>query len=368
MLFGGQLVQQQLKKLSLMTVKIMMKKVHIADFRSNEFISKVAEQLNLKPEQEERIFSAHLLDEVGHGYFKAFDFDNGITVYEIDCTLKKDLHIIFETSDVQPLFILFNREETIFRQFEDSKKNQPINHLESVMVSANLQNPGAFIIPGGQSSCFFACLIDRKAFEEKIEAFIAEMPKDLVPIFRDLNGVNSYYTKGYFSLDIAKFIEEYTTTELEGFMRHVFLEGKIYEIITHYLKQFLDDTKDPSSRTILRQNTVDKIEEASNIIQNELEVLGSIMSLAKRVGLNQNTLQEGFKQLYKKSVNQYIKDSRLEKAKELMETTDLNITEITYQIGINSRSYFSKLFKDKYGMCPKDYIQKARKSLRSKSA
>lgn len=92
------------------------------------------------------------------------------------------------------------------------------------------------------------------------------------------------------------------------------------------------------------------------------------MSLAKRVGLNQNTLQEGFKQLYKKSVNQYIKDSRLEKAKELMETTDLNITEITYQIGINSRSYFSKLFKDKYGMCPKDYIQKARKSLRSKSA
>ena len=115
-------------------------------------------------------------------------------------------------------------------------------------------------------------------------------------------------------------------------------------------------------RKILRQNTVDKIEEASTIIENEIDTLGSIMNLASRVGVNQNTLQEGFNHLYKKSVNQYIRDVRLHKAKVLMENSDFNITEITYKIGINSRSYFSKLFKEKYGVSPKQYITINRKS------
>ena len=41
-----------------------------------------------------------------------------------------------------------------------------------------------------------------------------------------------------------------------------------------------------------------------------------------------------------------------------MESTHLNITEITYRIGITSRSYFSKLFKERYSMSPKQYMQK----------
>jgi len=68
----------------------------------------------------------------------------------------------------------------------------------------------------------------------------------------------------------------------------------------------------------------------------------------------------GFKQLYGKSVNQYIRDVRIEMAKVLIETSDLNITEITYAIGINSRSYFSKLFKERYSLSPKQYLLKNR--------
>ena len=49
------------------------------------------------------------------------------------------------------------------------------------------------------------------------------------------------------------------------------------------------------------------------------------------------------------------------KAKELIENTGLNITEITYSIGINSRSYFSKLFKEKYKLTPKECLDQVRK-------
>ena len=86
--------------------------------------------------------------------------------------------------------------------------------------------------------------------------------------------------------------------------------------------------------------------------------MDNILALSRRVGLNQNTLQNGFKHLYGTSVNQYIKNARMELARELMESTGLNITEITYKIGINSRSYFSKLFKQRYSMTPQQYMKK----------
>jgi len=73
-----------------------------------------------------------------------------------------------------------------------------------------------------------------------------------------------------------------------------------------------------------------------------------------------------FRQAFKKSTglspNQYYLNIRLNKAKELLTSTSLNINEIAYHTGFESIFYFSKLFKKKNGVSPKDYrneIQKA---------
>ncbi|SFR31348.1 AraC-type DNA-binding protein [Robiginitalea myxolifaciens] len=337
-----------------------MNKLSIPDYRAGQLVNQLANELSLSVASEQREYSVSLSADLGKGYIKAFDFDHGISVYEFDCTFEQDFQLLFEKTPVQPLILLFNREEAIEHAFR-AKEPHAINHLESLMVSAGLEFENRFSIKEKQSACFFALLVNRKEFENKISEFLSSMDEQLEGIFKDLNGVNTFYQKGHFSLDIAKFIEEFTTTDLTGFMRYVFLEGKVYEILTHFFQQFLDDANQPDRRKILRQSTAEKIEEAGNIIEAEMDALGSVISIAKRVGLNQQTLQEGFKKLYNKSVNQYIREVRLEKAKALMENTNLNITEITYRIGINSRSYFAKLFKDRFGVSPKDYISMRRK-------
>lgn len=339
----------------------MIKKVQITDYEAFGFVTAAAESLNLNLTEDNREYSINLSDDIGHGYLKAYDFDHGISVYEIDCTLNKQINFEFEKSLVQPLFILFNREEEIIVSGKDIGKNK-VAHLESVMSSEGSSNRPKIALRANHPTCFFVIVINRKLFEVKINDFLENLHPTLEQIFRDVNGINQFYTQGYYSLDIAKFIEEFTTTSLTEFMRFVFLEAKVYEILTHFLIQYVDDSKDSNSRKILRQQTVESIEEAGIIIKDEMDQLGSIISLAKRVGLNQNTLQEGFKQLYKKSVNQYIKEIRMEKAKELLESSNLNITEVTYQVGINSRSYFSKLFKEQFGISPKQYLQKHRNS------
>ena len=44
-----------------------------------------------------------------------------------------------------------------------------------------------------------------------------------------------------------------------------------------------------------------------------------------------------------------------EVAKNLLKITDLPITTIAIETGFNSASYFTKMFKDKYGITPKIY-------------
>ena len=68
-------------------------------------------------------------------------------------------------------------------------------------------------------------------------------------------------------------------------------------------------------------------------------------------------------QLYRKtmsltglSLNTLLKDFRLQKAKELMKKQHHNIAQITFDSGFTSASYFTKCFKNKYGLLPMAYL------------
>ena len=51
----------------------------------------------------------------------------------------------------------------------------------------------------------------------------------------------------------------------------------------------------------------------------------------------------------------YIKTMRLEKAKELLETSDVSISEAAFKTGFNSPSNFTKVFIEKYGITPSQF-------------
>jgi AraC-like DNA-binding protein len=68
-------------------------------------------------------------------------------------------------------------------------------------------------------------------------------------------------------------------------------------------------------------------------------------------------------QLYRKTIsltglspNILIKEYRLEKAKELMRRQRYTISQITFDSGFTSPSYFTKCFKKKYGLLPMTYL------------
>jgi len=55
------------------------------------------------------------------------------------------------------------------------------------------------------------------------------------------------------------------------------------------------------------------------------------------------------------STSNYINKIRMQKAKSLLETEQTNISEISYKVGITNLTYFSTLFRNEFGMSPKEY-------------
>ncbi len=57
------------------------------------------------------------------------------------------------------------------------------------------------------------------------------------------------------------------------------------------------------------------------------------------------------------NTQQHIHNKLIEKAKEILTTTDLNVSEIAYRLGFEYPQSFSKLFKSKTKQTPVEYRQ-----------
>jgi len=77
-----------------------------------------------------------------------------------------------------------------------------------------------------------------------------------------------------------------------------------------------------------------------------------VSELAERMRLNRSYVHRKLKSITKKSVSEFIREIRLQKAKELLEQGTDNISEVAYSVGFSSPSYFSKCFHDFYGYSP----------------
>lgn len=78
-------------------------------------------------------------------------------------------------------------------------------------------------------------------------------------------------------------------------------------------------------------------------------------SLAEYIHMNPDYLSCLFHSKFGQTLSTYITNARLDKAKELLATTNLSLNEISEQAGFSSSSYFHKQFKKATGLTPQQF-------------
>ncbi|MFZ7946551.1 MULTISPECIES: response regulator [Bacillaceae] len=102
----------------------------------------------------------------------------------------------------------------------------------------------------------------------------------------------------------------------------------------------------------------DPISKAKEWIHQNLSESITIKKVADQVYLNPTYLCEYFKTQTGETVLNYVTQTRLKKAMELLEKTDLKIYDVSVRVGYQDTKYFSKLFKQWTSQSPSQYREK----------
>jgi signal transduction histidine kinase/ligand-binding sensor domain-containing protein/DNA-binding response OmpR family regulator len=159
-----------------------------------------------------------------------------------------------------------------------------------------------------------------------------------------VNGANDYITKPFNFEILASKINGLLS--LQEMMKKTYQKQK--EIQVEDMVIVSEDEK-------FLQNVFACIDKNLNNYNFSVEKLSSHMALS-RVSLYKRLLT-----LTGKSPVDCIRTVRLKKAVQLLEKSQLSIASIAYEVGFNNPTYFSKVFKDEYGMVPSDYLANIRK-------
>ena len=162
------------------------------------------------------------------------------------------------------------------------------------------------------------------------------------------------YHVGY-NGDIIKLYEEAYRTALE---EAVYAQQTMAGIVNHLIGMMYSQER--NMQLSRNQEHVDLINKARQRIREGLESNLTIQQLSDSMGISYSNFRKLFKEYTGISPALYQQDLRLQRAKEMLTTTDLSIKEIAYRLNFESPDYFSAKFKIKTGSKPSDFRQTAR--------
>lgn len=152
-------------------------------------------------------------------------------------------------------------------------------------------------------------------------------------------------------LELFKKLCKYTETVLED--DELILHSLILELI-HTL---IGDSQKRTFRERVKNSNYEAVEKAMKFIKENLTSDLSLHAIADHTGFSPVHFHNCFKASTGKTVHEYVEEQRIKKAANLLVTTDRTLTEIAYECGFSSQSYFSFAFKRKMGQTPREYAR-----------
>lgn len=169
-----------------------------------------------------------------------------------------------------------------------------------------------------------------------------------------------------FCVDMA--LNQVLSCPYQGFLKRLYLESKALELITHSLARLVPPEAETLKPFTLRPQDIERVHYARELVAGNLQDPPKLLELARSVGLPHPKLNFGFREIYGTTIFDYLRQTRLNKARELLNEGRMNVTEVAYAVGYSSLSYFAKSFKHHHGTAPGTYLRKVlRKGLNSPS-
>ncbi|MRI02588.1 helix-turn-helix domain-containing protein [Kriegella sp. EG-1] len=295
--------------------------------------------------------------KIAFGTIRFITFDWGVSLLEYDIKFFDDIVLRMDASEYNPIHFSYCLEGYCKHRFgyQSESDIQTLAQFQSVIVTCRDGGYNFGYFPKDEKLAINVIQITRKKFLKKRLNNVDELNQRLYRVFLDTDHENVFSFYGSYNLKLATKIGALRTVRTKGMIRIMQIEGLVYEILSMHILQHDKEFKNKMPSTSLLRSELKMVRKMANAIIKDPSKDYSLELLATKTGLSQAKLQEGFKLLYARTVTEYIRHIRLEAARDYIRTTDMNISQVVYTIGFSSRSYFSKIFKRKYGISPSEF-------------
>ena len=117
------------------------------------------------------------------------------------------------------------------------------------------------------------------------------------------------------------------------------------------------NTADDEDAMSLSSYEQEQLQKARDILSTTFNPPPTIKALARKIGLNETKFKKGFKKLFGSTIHEYSNYHRMQKALELLQTSELTISEIAQSVGYEYQTSFTAAVKHFFGVTPKQLRQ-----------
>ncbi|MFD2562349.1 BLUF domain-containing protein [Aquimarina rubra] len=292
----------------------------------------------------------------GKGSINAYELFPGLTAWVYDINFASDLVIDFEFSNEKPLYFSYVVSGYQLQKFPDETEFKKIQQSQNFILVSEPGKKSKFEIPGNTKfECCYLIINPKSLGLHSTNSISKQLRSNLNEIFDNTKEGKPYRYFGDIDARIGTFARIVIRNKRTDLVGRLLTQAGVLNMLASQIEAHDHDLNTESFQPTLTKEELSKITELGDYIRKNISNKLTVSELSREIGMSLKKLQSGIQFLYGYSANQYITNLRLEYAKELIQSTDYSVSEICYQIGYTSRSYFSNLFKKRFGVLPSEY-------------
>lgn len=288
-------------------------------------------------------------NNIVNGSIRSIVLEDGLSALEFDIIATEDIQINLDALLATHVNFIYCSKGKLSHAFNNNGATNSIDAFQTSIIANITSDQNIILIKKDIETV--ATLISVNTQGSKNSEWSVSLKDTFIS-----NKTEDYLYIGSYNLKIAESIKQLQSIKQEGLVRKLLTKGIVNLILALEIEHHNWDIKnldmDPTSLTKMEINA---IAELTDYINEFPDLDHKVENLSDRAGLSAAKLQEGFKFQHGLTVCEYIRSVRLSKSEDLIVNSDLNISEIVYSVGFTSRSYFSKIFKERFDCTPSDY-------------
>ena len=285
-----------------------------------------------------------MLSDYGTGSVRILNLHQQVLIVLADFMPLKDFE---KVSEIREDYFEISQFETAFSSFKVSgRKVKQVD--QGICCYSNSQKTAYAFCEAGKQTRFTKVIVTRSYFDR----FLLDQYGDNYEVSKN---ALDYLVQNPNSPELNFVFQQIKDCPAEGKTRNLYMESKVMEIlslITHNLEQEQNRHHLP-----VKLDKKDKcsLGKAITLMKRNLSAYPSISQLAQTANMSPSCFQMAFRQFYGTTAYEYLKVLRMNHALLLLRDSDDNIRNVALKVGYRNAGHFSKLFKDTFGMGPKEY-------------